>query len=168
MLTRSCRCLSCWSVGRCWRFQHRLPSPRKRPGGRGRGEAKQYSGDIFMIQIKFSFLPPNFLSCPYLSPCVCRKSFRDVLLGLEYLHYQKIIHRFLAVHNLICNQDIVNKFNSIVRFGPRVILETFTLPGTSSPATCYERTLGRSVQISYNESYLNFYISFFLYIFYKL
>ena len=28
-----------------------------------------------------------------------RKSFRDVLLGLEYLHYQKIIHRFSQKFN---------------------------------------------------------------------
>lgn len=49
-----------------------------------------------------------------------RKYFRDVILGLEYLHYQKICHRDLKPSNLLLSDDdrikiadfgVCNEFN---------------------------------------------------------
>lgn len=48
------------------------------------------------------------------------KYFRDVMLGIEYLHYQKIIHRDIKPSNLLVSDDdhikiadfgVCNEFN---------------------------------------------------------
>lgn len=63
------------------------------------------------------------LEIPTTSPLpeeTARKYFRDVVLGLEYLHYQKIIHRDIKPSNLLVSDEdrikiadfgVCNEFN---------------------------------------------------------
>ncbi|ORX95383.1 kinase-like protein [Basidiobolus meristosporus CBS 931.73] len=48
---------------------------------------------------------------PILSLEKSRRIFRDVVLGLEYLHYQGIIHRDIKPANLLCTKEAVVKIS---------------------------------------------------------
>lgn len=62
---------------------------------------------------------------------ICRYWFRDLLLGLEYLHHQGIIHRDLKPDNCLITQDDVLK---IVDFGVSEMFDKSSDMSTSKSA----------------------------------
>ena len=70
----------------------------------------------------FRSLPP--LQAEYntpLAPPVARSYFRDVLQGLEYLHFQRVVHRDLKPSNILVSDKGVAKIGD---FGVSLVLRT--------------------------------------------
>ncbi|KAF2709285.1 kinase-like protein [Pleomassaria siparia CBS 279.74] len=74
------------------------PIPGERPPSLA-GSPYSYSIDEEME------VPEHFLHVPLLTIQAARETFRDTVLGLEYLHYQGIIHRDIKPANLLETSD---------------------------------------------------------------
>ncbi|KAF0377797.1 kinase-like protein [Gigaspora margarita] len=77
---------------------------------------------------------------PVMSVDEARRIFRDVVLGLEYLHYQGIIHRDIKPANLLLTADNVVKISDfgVSHFSQRAA--SVELQGNNNPAPNQEDT----------------------------
>lgn len=66
------------------------------------------AGDKFYLVQEYMDLGPVMTEAEYnapLKPDVARKYFRDVLCGLEYLHFQGVVHRDIKPSNILISSD---------------------------------------------------------------
>lgn len=71
---------------------------------RGRASSLSSSGTSFLADAE-DLVPEHFRYVPVMTQQDARETFRDTVLGLEYLHYQNVIHRDIKPANLLVTEN---------------------------------------------------------------
>jgi 5'-AMP-activated protein kinase, catalytic alpha subunit len=98
-------------------------------------ETEQYIGMV-MEYASGGELFGHILAKKYLKEPEASKYFTQLLIGVDYLHYQGIVHRDLKLENLLLDKDrnlIITDFG----FANRFSMETDDLLSTSCGSPCY-------------------------------
>ncbi|KAF2690801.1 kinase-like protein, partial [Lentithecium fluviatile CBS 122367] len=71
---------------------------------RGRTSSLAGSNSSFLADAE-DLVPEHFRYVPVMTQQAARETFRDTVLGLEYLHYQNVIHRDIKPANLLVTEN---------------------------------------------------------------